>query len=59
MPLHRQLKFKALSFVKGLDDIFMVASALTLVGLIPALFMRKTGKEPKEELSAGSTVENG
>lgn len=48
-------QIKALSFVKGLDDIFLVASVLTLVGLVPALFMRKTGKERKEELS----IENG
>jgi len=29
------------AFVKGLDDIFMVASILTISGLLPALFLKK------------------
>ena len=29
------------AFVKGLDDIFLIASIITLFGLIPALFLKK------------------
>ena len=29
------------AFVKGLDDIFLVTSLLTIIGLIPALFLKK------------------
>lgn len=47
-------QIKALSFVKGLDDIFMIASALTLFGLIPALFLKKSAKTQNEELNAES-----
>lgn len=38
------LQIQGMSFVKGLDDIFMTASVLTLVGLLPALFLRKEHK---------------
>jgi EmrB/QacA subfamily drug resistance transporter len=34
-------QIQAMAFVKGLDDIFMIASILTLVGLIPAMFLKK------------------
>jgi len=37
-------QIQAMSFVKGLDDIFMIASFLTLFGLIPALFLKKEVK---------------
>ena len=30
-----------LAYVKGIDDIFIIAAALTLFGLIPALFLKK------------------
>ena len=32
---------QATAFVKGLDDVFMVVSILTILGLIPALFLKK------------------
>jgi EmrB/QacA subfamily drug resistance transporter len=38
------------AFVKGLDDIFLVASILTIVGLIPALFLKK--KKPVMQADA-------
>lgn len=47
-------QLQAASFVKGLDDIFMIASALTLLGLIPALFLQKATKIQKNELKAES-----
>jgi EmrB/QacA subfamily drug resistance transporter len=37
-------QIQAMAFIKGLDDIFMIASVLTLVGLIPALFLKKENK---------------
>lgn len=37
-------QIQAMAFVKGLDDIFMIASLLTLFGLIPALFLKKEVK---------------
>ena len=42
---------KVASFVNGLDDIFMIASALTLVGLIPALFLKKENKSLNKDLN--------
>lgn len=47
-------QLQAASFVKGLDDIFMIASALTLFGLIPALFLQKATKIQKNELKTES-----
>jgi EmrB/QacA subfamily drug resistance transporter len=44
------LQIQAMSFVKGLDDIFMTASLLTLVGLLPALFLKKERKIENEEI---------
>lgn len=38
------LQIQASAFVKGLDDIFMIASILTLFGLVPALFLKKEVK---------------
>jgi EmrB/QacA subfamily drug resistance transporter len=32
------------AFVKGIDDIFMIASILTIFGLVPALFLKKRPK---------------
>jgi len=29
------------AFVKGLDDVFMVASIITIIGLLPAVFLQK------------------
>ena len=49
-------KIQAASFVKGLDDIFMIASALTLVGLLPALFLKKEIKQANKELNAESIL---
>jgi len=43
-------QIKVESFVNGLDDIFMIASALTLVGLIPALFLKKEQKSLNKDL---------
>lgn len=34
-------QIQAMAFVKGLDDIFLIASALTLAGLVPAMFLKK------------------
>ncbi|MGV8905741.1 MAG: DHA2 family efflux MFS transporter permease subunit [Acetobacterium sp.] len=34
-------QIKAMAFVNGLDDIFLVASVLTIFGLIPAIFLKK------------------
>jgi MFS family permease len=34
-------QIKAMAFVNGLDDIFLIASVLTIFGLIPALFLKK------------------
>ena len=36
------------AFVKGLDDIFLIASVLTIFGLIPALFLKKMKTESNE-----------
>lgn len=36
------------AFVKGLDDIFMVASIITIVGLLPALLLRKQGNGKRQ-----------
>ena len=35
------MQIQASAFVKGLDDIFLIASILTLFGIIPALFLKK------------------
>jgi len=35
------LQIQSSAFVKGLDDIFLIASILTLFGLVPALFLKK------------------
>ncbi|MFA9381609.1 MAG: DHA2 family efflux MFS transporter permease subunit, partial [Acetanaerobacterium sp.] len=43
------LQIQASSFVNGLDDIFMVASVLTLLGLVPALFLQKVKLEAKND----------
>lgn len=45
----RGAQIQASAFVKGLDDIFMIASALTLLGIIPALFLRKEKKSEVKE----------
>ena len=45
----RGAQIQASAFVKGLDDIFMIASALTLLGIIPALFLRKEKKSEIKE----------
>ena len=45
-------KIKVASFVNGLDDIFLIASALTLIGLIPALFLKKENKSLNKDLNA-------
>ncbi|MCJ7688460.1 MAG: DHA2 family efflux MFS transporter permease subunit [Clostridiaceae bacterium] len=37
-------QIKAMAFVNGLDDIFLVASVLTVFGLIPAIFLKKHTK---------------
>lgn len=47
-------QIKAMSFVNGLDDIFLIASCLTLAGLIPALFLKKSGQAPSSELSTNA-----
>ncbi len=44
------------SFVKGLDDIFMIASALTLIGLVPALFLKKERKTQIKASNAKAMV---
>ncbi len=47
-------QIQALSFINGLDDIFLIASCLTLVGLIPALFLKKSGQVKTGEFNAES-----
>lgn len=43
------------AFVKGLEDVFLAASALTILGLIPAFFLRKASKAPEvKELDTDS-----
>jgi len=44
----------AISNVQGLNDIFMIASCLTLVGLIPALFLKKSGPDKVGEFNTES-----
>jgi hypothetical protein len=44
-------QIQASAFVKGLDDIFMIASILTLFGLIPALFLKKEMKAKSNEIT--------
>jgi EmrB/QacA subfamily drug resistance transporter len=34
-----------LAFVKGIDDVFIIAAGLTLLGLVPAIFLKR-GKGP-------------
>ena len=46
------LQIQTSAFVKGLDDIFMIASILTLFGLIPALFLKKEVKGKNIEIKA-------
>ena len=36
------------AYIKGIDDIFMVASVLTIFGLIPALFLKKKSHGSRE-----------
>lgn len=36
-----------MAFVKGIDDIFVVASVITLAGIVPALFLKRgSGRRP-------------
>lgn len=48
----QMLQIQASAFVKGLDDIFMIASALTIFGLVPALFLKKEVKAKSNEMKA-------
>lgn len=34
-------QIQQLSFVKGIDDLFIIASVLTVLGVIPAIFLKK------------------
>ena len=34
-----------LAFVKGIDDVFIIAAGLTLLGLVPAIFLKR-GRGP-------------
>ena len=44
----QSLQIQTSAFVKGLDDIFLIASVLTLFGLVPALFLKKMKTESNE-----------
>ena len=39
--LYLQGQIQRLAFVRGIDDVFIVAAALTLFGLLPALFLKR------------------
>ena len=39
-------RIQDVAFVKGLEDVFLAASVLTILGLIPAFFLRKASKAP-------------
>ena len=43
-------RIQDVAFVKGLEDVFLAASALTIFGLIPALFLKKASKAPEEKV---------
>jgi hypothetical protein len=36
-----QSEIARLAFVKGIDDVFIIAAGLVLLGLIPALFLKR------------------
>ncbi len=41
-------KIQGLAFVRSLDDVFLVASVLTVAGILPALFLQKEKKANTE-----------